>query len=155
MTNTETSKRVSDSETSQVQILNQSHLNGYDRLFGGQLMSWMDIVAAVSARRHSGKNVTTVRVDGLEFHLPAHANNIMSIHAHVAYVGSTSMYVRVEAYVEKLDGSRELTNRAWFIMVALDENEKPVRVPGIIPETESEKAEWEEARQLKLSLKKA
>lgn len=153
MTTARPSKRVSDSETSQVQILNQSHLNGYDRLFGGQLMSWMDIVAAVSARRHSGRNVTTVRVDGLEFHLPAHANDTMSIHAHVAYVGSTSMYVRVEAYVENLDGRRELTNRAWFIMVALDENERPVRVPDVIPETESEKAEWEEARQLKLRLK--
>ena len=153
MTTARPSKRVSDSETSQIQILNQSHLNGYDRLFGGQLMSWMDIVAAVSARRHSGRNVTTVRVDGLEFHLPAHANDTMSIHAHVAYVGSTSMYVRVEAYVENLDGRRELTNRAWFIMVALDENERPVRVPDVIPETESEKAEWEEARQLKLRLK--
>lgn len=155
MKKTNISKRVSDSETTQVQILNQSHLNGYNRLFGGQLMSWMDIVAAVSAMRHSGKNVTTVRVDGIEFHLPAHANDIMSINAHVAYVGSTSMYVRVEAYVEKLNGIRELTNRAWFIMVALDENERPVCVPDVIPETETEKAEWEEARQLKLSLKKS
>ena len=49
-------KRVSDSVTEQVHILTQANLNGYHRLFGGKLMSWMDIVAAVVARRHSGKN---------------------------------------------------------------------------------------------------
>ena len=55
-------KTVSESATTQVQILTQANLNGYQRLFGGQLMSWMDIVAAVTARRHSGKNVTTACV---------------------------------------------------------------------------------------------
>lgn len=142
-------KRVSDSETTQVQILNQSHLNGYDRLFGGQLMAWMDIVAAVTARRHSGRNVTTARVEGLEFKLPARANDTLLIKGHVAYVGTTSMYVRVEAYVEKLSGEKELTNSAWFVMVALDENERPAPVPGLLIETEEEKAEWEQARTIK------
>ena len=142
-------KHIGDSQTSQVQILNQSHLNGYDRLFGGQLMSWMDIVAAVTARRHSGMNVTTVRVEGLEFRLPARANDTLFLNAHVAYVGTTSMYIRVEAYVEKLNGERELTNSAWFVMVALDENERPAPVPGLIVETEEEKAEWEQARAIK------
>ena len=67
-------KRVADSYTTQVQLLTQANLNGYNRLFGGQLMSWMDIVAGVTARRHAEKNVTTVCVEELEFRAPARAN---------------------------------------------------------------------------------
>ena len=58
-----TGKYVSDSYTEQVQILSQSTLNGYNRLFGGRLMQWIDVVAAVVARRHSNCNVTTAAVD--------------------------------------------------------------------------------------------
>ena len=69
------SKRVKDSITEQVHILTQGNLNGYRRLFGGKLMSWIDVVAAVVARRHSEKNVTTAVVDMLEFKAPAYAND--------------------------------------------------------------------------------
>ena len=138
-------KTVSESATTQVQILTQANLNGYQRLFGGQLMSWMDIVAAVTARRHSGKNVTTACVDKLEFHKPAHANDTLVITGEIVYVGRTSMEVRVRAYVEELNGSKELTNEARFIMVALDENEKPTPVPGLLLENAEQRALWDEA----------
>ncbi len=151
---TEQARRVSDSLTTQVQVIGANDLNGYGRLFGGRLMSWMDIVAAVAARRHSRRNVTTARVEGLEFRLPAHANDTLALSAHVAYVGSTSMMVKVEAYVEQLDGEKRLTNCAWFVMVALDENDKPARVPGLITETENEKREWEQAKAIKESFKR-
>ena len=140
-----TMKTVSESATTQVQILTQANLNGYQRLFGGQLMSWMDIVAAVTARRHSGKNVTTACVDKLEFHKPAHANDTLVITGEIVYVGRTSMEVRVRAYVEELNGSKELTNEARFIMVALDENEKPTPVPGLLLENAEQRALWDEA----------
>jgi len=52
----------------------------------------------------------------------------------------------VRVYVEELNGTRELINQAHFVMVALDENEKPTPVPGLILETEEEKAEWEQAK---------
>ena len=52
-------KYVRDSYTEHVQILSQSSLNGYKRLFGGRLMEWIDVVAGVVARRHSNRNVTT------------------------------------------------------------------------------------------------
>ena len=147
-------KRVKDSETMQVQVLSQAHMTGYNRLFGGQLMSWMDIVAGVTARRHSGRNVTTARVDGLEFHHPAYANDTMELRGRVAYTGNTSMIVKVEAYVETLDGHRQLTNRAWFLMVALDENEHPAPVPKLIVETDEEKEAWREAEALKQSYRR-
>ena len=72
-------KRVCDSYAEQVQILTQANLNGYSRLFGGQLMEWIDIVAAVVARRHSECNVTTAVVDMLEFKKPAYANDTIII----------------------------------------------------------------------------
>ena len=130
-------KRVEESFTTQVQILTQGNLNGYQRLFGGKLMAWMDIVAAVTARRHSGKNVT------------AHANDTVVITGEVIYVGRTSMDIRVCAYVENLDGNRKFINRAYFTMVALDENEKPTEVPGLIIETEDQQRRWDEAARRK------
>ena len=62
------------------------------------------------------------------------------------YVGNTSMEVRVDTYVENMDGMRRPINRAYFTMVALDENDKPKRVPRLILESEEEKAEWEAAK---------
>lgn len=138
-------KRVQDSYTTQVQILTQANLNGYNRLFGGQMMSWMDIVAAVVARRHSNCNVTTVRVDDLVFKAAAYANDTLTLTGRLCYVGRTSMEIRVRVYVEELSGKRKMINEAYFIMVALDENERPTPVPGLLLETEEEKAEWAQA----------
>ena len=64
-------KPVSASRTEQAQILMYDTLNGYKRLFGGRLMEWIDVVAAVVARRHSGRAVTTASVDTLTFTAPA------------------------------------------------------------------------------------
>ena len=135
-------KRVSESRTEQVQILSQSTLNGYKRLFGGKLMEWIDIVAAVTARRHSGRNVTTAAVDSLEFTSAAYVNDTIVLIGTVTYVGTTSMEVCVKTYVEALSGERRLINNAYVIMVALDENERPAQVPGLICETEEERREW-------------
>ncbi len=136
-------KRVSESRTEQVQILSQSTLNGYKRLFGGKLMEWIDIVAAVTARRHSGKNVTTAAVDSLEFTSAAYANDTLVLIGTLTYTGRTSMEVCVKTYVEELNGDRKLINKAYVIMVALDENERPTEVPRLICESEEEKREFE------------
>ena len=138
-------KRVKDSITEQVHILTQGNLNGYRRLFGGKLMSWMDVVAAVTARRHSERNVTTAVVDMLEFKAPAYANDTICIVGKVTYVGNTSMEIKVDVFVEELTHERRLINTAYFVMVTLDENEKPTKVPGLILETEEEKLEFEKA----------
>ena len=142
-------KRVSESRTDQVQILSQGSLNGYKRLFGGKLMEWIDVVAAVTARRHSGRNVTTAAVDSLEFKEAAYANDTLVIIGYITYTGNTSMEICVKTYVESLDGTRRLINKAYVIMVALDENERPTHVPGLVLETEEEKREWEQALQRK------
>ena len=136
-------KTVAESRTEQVQILLPEHINGYNRLFGGRLMQWIDVVAAVVARRHSNRNVTTVSIDNLHFKAAAHVNDTIVLFGQITYVGRTSMEVRVQTFVENTDGLRKLINRAYLVMVALDENEEPTPVPGIIPETMEEKFEYE------------
>ena len=138
-------KRVSDSYAEQVQILTQANLNGYSRLFGGQLMEWIDIVAAVVARRHSECNVTTAVVDMLEFKKPAYANDTVIIKGKITYTGRTSMEVKVETFVEALSGEKTLINTAYLVMVALDDNDKPTEIPRLIIETEEEQTEYEAA----------
>jgi acyl-CoA hydrolase len=136
-------KRVSESRTEQVQILTQAELNGYGRLFGGRLMEWIDIVAAVSARRHCGRNVTTASIDTLNFKAPAFINDTIVLIAQVTYAGTTSMEVRVDTYVEALDGERNCINTAYLVEVALDDLGRPTQVPPLLPETEEERAEAE------------
>lgn len=139
-------KKVSDSKTEQIQILMPEHINGFNRLFGGRLMEWIDVVAAVVARRHSGCNVTTASIDNLQFKAPAYVNSTIFLAGQITYVGKTSMEVRVTTYVEKLDGMRYMINRAYLVLVALDDSDHPVEVPGLSLETEEEKLEWEAAK---------
>ena len=138
-------KHVSESYTEQVQILSQSTLNGYNRLFGGQLMQWIDVVAAVVARRHSGCNVTTASVDNRRFEGPAYANDTIVLCGYITYTGRTSMEVCVRTYVEELSGLKRLINVAYLVMVALNAEERPTEVPKLVVESEAEKREWEAA----------
>lgn len=135
-------KRVADSMTEQVQIVMNEHINGYGRLFGGKLVEWIDIVAGVVSRRHSNSNVTTASIDNLHFKAAAHVNQTVVLNGRITYVGKTSMEVRVDTFVEAMDGKRTLVNRAYLVMVALDENEHPTSVPPLLLETEEEKTEW-------------
>ena len=140
-----TGKTVDDSRTEHVQILTQSTLNGYKRLFGGKLMEWIDIVAAVVARRHCEKNVTTAFIDSLSFKAPAYANETIVLKGYITYTGRTSMEVCVKTYVESLGSELNLINTAYVIMVALDENDKPTSVPPLVLKTQEEKEEWKRA----------
>ena len=136
-------KRVEDSMIEQVHKLRPTHMNGMGRLFGGQLMSWIDEVACLVGNRHSQANVITASVDNLRFIRGAYVNELIVMIAKMTYVGHTSMEVRVDTYVESMDGMRSPINRAYLTIVAVDENGKPCEVPGLIIETEAEKAEWQ------------
>lgn len=139
------SKKVADSYTRHVQILSQSSLNGYRRLFGGRLMEWIDIVAAVVARRHCNMNVTTAAVDSLVFKKPAFANDTVAIDGYITYAGKTSMEICVETFVENLDGSKDPINTAYVVMVAIDQDGKPAEVPGLILESDRDRQNYEAA----------
>ena len=136
------SKTVASSRTETVHILLHQDLNGAHRLFGGRLMEWIDVAAAVAARRHSGCSVTTAAVDDLQFGGPAYINDTLVLSAQLTHAGRTSMEVRVDTFVEGLDGTRTRVNRAYLVMVAVNDEGKPVPVPALVPETEEEKREY-------------
>lgn len=139
-------RRVEDSVVETVHIVRPNHLNGAERLFGGILMQWIDEVAALAAKRHTHRNVITASVDNLSFLKGAYQRDVIVIRGKVTYVGRTSMEVKVDSYVENIDGERVLINRAFFTMVALDNHDKPVEVPELELVTEEERQEWEKAK---------
>ena len=135
-------KHMEDSRTENTYLIMNKHINSYGRLFGGVLMQWIDEMAGIVAHRHAGTIVTTACVDNLTFKAGAYLGDVVVLIGKLTYVGRTSMEVRIDTYVESPDGTRKVINRAYEVMVALDENDNKVEVPGLIVETESEKAEW-------------
>lgn len=130
--------------TTSVQIVMPQHCNGYKkpRLFGGQMMAWIDVTGAVAARRYANCAVTTVCMDHLNFIAPAYLNDTVVQEAWVTWTGRTSIEVRVDSFVEQLDGGRKLVNRAYAVYVALDEEDAPMEVPPLVPGTEEEQREY-------------
>lgn len=143
--------------TSNVQIIRPSHVNGTNRLFGGQLMAWIDVVAAVEARRHTHKQVITVEVDNLHFIAPAYLDETVRLDARVTWTGRTSLEVRVDSFVESIGGEERRINRAYLVFVALDTRGNPCPIPAFEPQDDEEKAEWANAfmrRQARLAQRK-
>lgn len=136
-------RRIKDSKVETVHTVRPNHLNAAGRLFGGILMQWLDDVAGLVAMRHARSNVITASVDNLRFIHGAYQKDVIVIIGKTTYVGNTSMEIRVDTYVESMDGMRRPINRAYFTMVSMDENDRPMRVPRLILETEEERAEWE------------
>ena len=149
-------KTVDDSRAETVHIVRPNHLNGANRLFGGILMQWIDEVAGIVAKRHSMSNVTTASVDNLTFLHGAYQNDLVVIKGKLTWIGSTSMEVCVDTYVESPSGERRRINNAHFMMVALDENDKPKKIPGLVLRTEDEYLAWshgEERRRIRIQRK--
>lgn len=142
-------KKVGDSITEQQYMLRSMHMNYYGRLFGGQLLMWIDELAGIVATRHSNATVTTAAIDNLQFQAPAYEGDTIVLQGMVTYVGRSSMEIRVDTYVEELNGHRKIINRAYIDMVAIDDDGKAVEVPGLIIETEAQQAEYQAAMKRK------
>ena len=142
-------KKISDSLTEQQYLIRPAYINHYGRLFGGQLLKWIDELAGIVATRHSGATVTTAAIDNLQFQAPAYKGELVVLQGMVTYVGRTSMEIRVDTYVEALDGSRQMINRAYIDMVAINSRGQAIEVPGLCLETEEQKKEYEAAARRK------
>ena len=144
-----TAKPVSASRAEQVHIITPSDVNSAYTLFGGMLMQWIDIVAGVVSRRHSGCATRTAAVDHLNFIAPAYIDDIVTIQGRVTFVGTTSMEVCVDTFVERLSNPDERlhVNRAYLTMVAVDKDGNPTQVPDLICETEAERFDYEAGMQ--------
>ena len=152
-----TMKKVEESLTEQQYLICPAHINHYGRLFGGQLLKWIDELAGIVAIRHCGCTVTTAAIDNLTFKSAAYLNDLIVLIGYITYTGKTSMEVRVDAYVERSDGMRYPINRAHIVLVALNENNQPALVPQLILENDIQKEEFrmaEKRRELRLERRK-
>jgi acyl-CoA hydrolase len=138
----ESIKPVSYSVSEQTQFIMAQHSNRSGRLFGGQLMAWIDILAGVVAFRHSDGDCTTASVDYLSFEKPINVKDLIVLHGKVTYVGNSSMEIRVDTFIESPGLVHEHANRAYLTFVAIDDEGRPRRVPRLDPQTDEEKAEY-------------
>jgi acyl-CoA thioesterase YciA len=99
-------------------------------IFGGWLMSQMDLAGANAASRRCRGRCATVAVDGMIFHEPVFIGDEVSLYATIVRVGRTSMTIRIEAWRRsRTDDARNKVTEAIFTFVATDENRQPRPVP--------------------------
>ena len=137
---------VKDSQVEMTQLVLPNDTNQLGNLLGGRLMEWMDICGAISAQRHSNRVCVTAGVDDLVFHQPIRLGEVVTLRASVNRAFGTSMEVGVNVVAEnQLTGSRKTANTAYLTFVAVDEQNMPVRVSALTPQTRDEKRRYREA----------
>ena len=99
-------------------------------IFGGWIMSWMDLAAGNTASRRARGRAVTVAIDAVSFHHPVHIGDELSVYAKVTSVGRTSMKIAVEAWQRARDGDKtSKVTSATFTFVAIDLEGRPRPVP--------------------------
>jgi acyl-CoA thioesterase YciA len=108
-----------------------SDINANGHIFGGWVLSQMDIAAGIIASRRANGSVATVAIEKMEFIAPIHLRDIISVYAEVERVGRTSMGVRIEVIATRDRGATEIkVTEGLFTFVALDEQHRPRPVDG-------------------------
>lgn len=129
------------------ELILPQHTNDMGTVFGGVVMSWVDIAAAICAQRHCQKQVVTASVDAMEFLAPVRLGWILTLRSSINYVWKTSCEVGVRVTAENpRSGEHFHTASAYVTMVAFDGNGRPTRMPQVNPETDAQKRRYEEAR---------
>jgi len=145
---TERKKAPRESQVKMRELVMPNHTNPQNTIFGGIVMSWIDIAAAMCASRHAERPVVTARVDALNFKAPVKVGEHVVIRASVNYVGKTSMEVGVKVERENpYTGDRKVTTTAYLTFVALDEHGSPVPVIGVDPVTADDKRRYKNAKE--------
>lgn len=139
-------RSVEFSQVENVYVIRYENINPTGRLFGGQLVSWIDEVAGACASRHTGLPVTTASIDNLTFKRGAYLADRLVLLGRMTYVGNTSCEVRVDTFIEDKEGYRHIINRAFLTYVAIDEAGRPLPIPyGLEVKTVAEQARWDGA----------
>lgn len=130
------------SRTIQTKLVLPPDTNHLQTIFGGNVLAYIDEIAAITAMKHSNRAVVTASIDRVDFVSAARVGDVLELEAVVSSTGRTSMeiYVLVHSINPLNGGERRLTTESFLTMVAMDESNKPVPVPGIQPETDEEKA---------------
>jgi acyl-CoA hydrolase len=140
-------KSPNESLVIMTELVLPSHTNALGTIFGGQIMSWVDIAAAISAGRHSRRSVVTASIDALHFLAPVKLGHYVHIRASVNFASRTSMEVGVRVDSENpLTGEITHCSTAYTTFVALDDHGRPTPIPPIAPSTADEKRRFEAAK---------
>ncbi|GAC1360086.1 MAG: hypothetical protein NVSMB47_12750 [Polyangiales bacterium] len=148
-------KAPSESACTMTEFVLPSHTNAFGTIFGGTVMSWVDLCAAIAAQRHAGRPVVTAFVDDLLFEGPVRAGEVVQLEGRVSATFNTSLEVEV-----LVRGEDATTGRTWpcvramLTFVALDEQHRPTPVPPLRLETDDDRRrqrEGEERRARRLA----
>ncbi|MCO5297984.1 MAG: acyl-CoA thioesterase [Fimbriimonadaceae bacterium] len=138
---TASSTRVETSE-----VMTPNHANFLGKVFGGSILSILDLVAYATASRFAGTICVTASFDRVDFIEPIEVGELVTCVGTVSYVGRTSVEVTIEVFAERVfEGVRRHTNTARVTMVALKDG-KPTPVPRLVCETRDEKIRYLEGR---------
>jgi uncharacterized protein (TIGR00369 family) len=140
-------KPASASRVTLTQMMEVTDANVAGNVHGGAIMRLADTAAALAAIRHAGTICVTVSVDELSFIEPVHVGDVVTLHASVNDVGTTSLEcgVRVDAE-DPISGRRVRAATAYLVFVALDGDGHPCPVPPLIAETDDERRRQHEAK---------
>jgi acyl-CoA hydrolase len=157
-TPTLTAKSPSASKTVQTQLVFPEHANALGNAFGGQVMSWADMVGGICAMRHTGGLAVTASVDDLQFEHPLAIGDIAVVEARVNAAFRTSLEVEVSVWGESMHThERWLCVNARMTFVAIDAQRKPRAVAPLVPESDDDVRRMREAsarRQERLAKRK-
>ncbi len=104
--------------------------NASGDIFGGWVLSQMDLAGGIAAGQRASARVVTIAVDKMKFIRPVQVGDVLCVYAEVVRVGNTSMEIRLEAWaLRHRYGQREMVTEAVFTFVAVDESGKPRPVP--------------------------
>lgn len=150
---------VENTHVEMTQVVLPQFANAIGTVFGGQIVSWLDICAAVSAGRHARAPVVTASIDSVHFIKPVKQGQVVILKSQVNAVFHTSMEVGVIVIAENpLTGERHKACKAYCTFVALDMNGHPISLPELIannPEDQRRAQEAHERRSVRLSNRKA
>lgn len=157
-TPTLTAKSPSASKTVQTHLVFPEHANALGNAFGGQVMSWADMVGGICAMRHTGGLAVTASVDDLQFEHPLAIGDIAVVEARINAAFRTSLEVEVSVWGESMHThERWLCVNARMTFVAIDAQRKPRPVAPLVPESEDDVRRMREAsarRQERLARRK-
>ena len=143
-------KTVKFSETTITELMIPSYSNFGGKIHGGILLSLMDKVAYVCSAKHAGNYCVTASIDTVDFLQPVEVGELVSLMASVNYVGNTSLVVGIRVISENIKTNQiKHTNTSYFTMVAKDENNNLVQIPGLILEDREDVRRFYEARRRK------
>lgn len=129
------------SATEMTEYVLPHHANVHGSVFGGQVMAWIDLCAAVCAQRHAGRPCVTAFVDDLMFKRPVRVGQVVLVRAQVTATFGTSMEIEVSVRGENtFSGERWPTVECRTTFVAIGEDGRPAPMPPLLLENDDDRA---------------